>query len=177
MSDDVANMLIDGKVGIIRTDTIYGIIGRADNEETVERIFDIKGRSPNKPPIVLIAEKSHFFDQPNQTQQKILDQSWPGKISFIIESPSAPFWIERGSGQVAYRFPGDEQLQKLILKTGPLVAPSANPQNLAPAASVQAAIDYFGDQVDFFVDGGEVIDTAPSQLVSLDEHGTQLRLR
>lgn len=44
----VATLLKSGAVGIIPTDTVYGIVGSLFNQATVERIYDIKGRDPKK---------------------------------------------------------------------------------------------------------------------------------
>ena len=46
--------------------------------------------------------------------------------------------------------PAKPSLRRLVRQTGPLVAPSANPQGLDPAQTVAQARAYFGDTVDFY---------------------------
>lgn len=173
----VIDMLKRGAIGVLRTDTIYGIVGRADNERAVERIYDLKNRDGDKSPIVLVSSLDDLFDEPTVDEQKLLDEVWPGKVSVIIPTAHAPKWLERGNRSVAYRLPAYEELRSLVAQTGPLIAPSANLQGEKPAESVDEAMKYFGDQVDFYVDGGKVEDLTPSQLLRLTEDGEVERLR
>ena len=52
--EQVVNILKNGGVGILATDTIYGLVGSALNKQTVSRILKIKERAPEKTFIVLI---------------------------------------------------------------------------------------------------------------------------
>ena len=174
---EIAAWLVDGKVGVLRTDTLYGLVCRADNQVAVERIYRVKGRDNDKSPIVLIANQQQLFDGPTPVMGQFLETVWPGKISVIIPSASAPRWIERRNTSVAYRLPGSAWLRSLLAWTGPLIAPSANPEGQPPAQTIQQAIDYFGNSVDFYVDSGEVIDESPSQLLRMNVAGEIERLR
>lgn len=174
----VVELLLAGKVGILRTDTLYGVVARADELAAVQSVFAVKGRDDNKSPIVLIGEVEQMFNQPSAVERRLLDDVWPGKVSVILDADEhAPEWLTRGNGSIAYRLPADRALRELLQKTGPLIAPSANPQGLAPARTVKEAEKYFGDTVDFYVDGGEVTDLAPSQLLRIDASGEVERLR
>ena len=73
--------------------------------------------------------------------------------------------------------PALDELQLLVRSTGPLIAPSANPQGMQPAMNVRDARYYFTDKVDFYVDGGTVDDPQPSRLVRLKSDGEVERLR
>ncbi len=171
----VVTALRAGQIGVIRTDTIYGLVGLASNQETVERIFKVKGRRPTNPVLVLIFDEKDLFD-PYDTSQ-FMGSLWPGKNTIILPSPLAPAWVTRGVGSVAYRLPADEDLISLIRESGPLVAPSANPEGEEPARTIDQAIAYFGEAVDFYVDGGEVTDNTPSSLLRPMSDGTIERLR
>lgn len=52
----VEDILNKGGVAIIPTDTLYGIVARADYKKAVERIYQIKGRNTKKPLIILITD-------------------------------------------------------------------------------------------------------------------------
>lgn len=174
--DELVTTLRSGGVAVIRTDTIYGIVARADNEASVERIYTIKQRSPNKSPIVLLAKQENIFDVPSAYELAMVGDLWPGKNSIIFPTAQAPAWLERGNESIAYRIPDDERLRELLEKTGPLIAPSANPEGLPPAMNVKEAIEYFGDLVDIYVDGGQITDNTPSRLFKITNAGLE-RLR
>lgn len=167
-SDDLVATLQAGGVAVIRTDTLYGIVARADDEQAVTRVYDIKHRDQTKSPIVLIADQSQLYDAPADGIVPTLELMWPGPYSIILPGEHAPHWISRDNGSVAYRIPARDDLRYLLRQTGPLIAPSANPEGQPPAATIQQAIDYFGDVVDLYVDGGEVTDTRPSTLLRFD---------
>ncbi len=174
---EIVRILEAGGIGVIRTDTLYGLVGLASDEAAVERIFVLKGRDADKSPIVLISETRQLFDEPGLTVTHYLETVWPGPVSVILPSVKAPIWIRRSNGSVAYRLPDDDGLRLLLQQVGPLIAPSANPQGMPPATSIDEAIHYFSDKVDFYVDGGPVMNAEPSRLVRFDEHGKVTRLR
>jgi len=162
--------ILDGKIAIIPTDTIYGIVGSALNEDTVENIYEIKGRKPEKPFIVLISllkDLSLFGVSLNQLQRKFLNRVWPGPVSVILPCADKKFkYLNRGTKTLAFRIPNDKALINLLGKTGPLVAPSANPEGKEPAKNIKEAKSYFREKVDLYVDGGEIV-SEPSALVDL----------
>lgn len=176
LNDQVINALRDGKIAIMRTDTIYGIVARADNEAAVEQVYNLKGRTPSKPPIILIGRVEDMFSTPSEAERAFMAELWPGKNSLIVADAHAPRWITRGGGTVAYRLPDDENLQALLVKTGPLIAPSANPEGMEPAMDIDEAQSYFGDRISYYIDSGRVTDNTPSRLFRLTEAGLE-RLR
>ena len=150
----------DGVV-VLPTDTLYGLVGRALSKKAVEKIYQIKDRIENKPFIVLI---SSYKDLDNlgikieERKMKILKKVWPGKVSVILRSDLDKWnYIDRGVGTIAFRMigPRNKNLYNLIKKVGPLVAPSANPEGIAPAENIKEAKNYFKDQVSLYIDGGK----------------------
>lgn len=172
----VAGTLQRGGIGILRTDTLYGIVARADDEAAVSRVYRLKHRNKAKSPIVLIASPQQLFDEPSDDEQKLIHDVWPGKVTVVLASKKAPVWIRRGNNSVAYRLPASPALRQLLETTGPLIAPSANPENSPPAMSIEEAYQYFGDSVDVYIDGGRVNDEAPSQILRIAD-GQVERLR
>lgn len=169
---DLAQIIGSGGIGILPTDTIYGIVGLASSKSSTDRVYDTKGRTPDKPPIVLITSIDQMLDTPSPAAKKALDQYWPGANSIILPAPSAPNWLTRGTTTVAYRLISTDatpqtdlfSLYHLINITGPLIAPSANPEGLPPAKNIDQARAYFGNNVDFYINGGTIKNTLPSRL-------------
>lgn len=176
-SPEVASVLNSGGIVVLRTDTIYGVVARADNEQAVRRVYELKGRDETKSPIVLIANTSQLFDTVSEDAHARVRKFWPGKTSIIFPSNEAPAWIRRSNRSVAYRLPNNDGLRELLQQTGPLIAPSANPQGTRPAMNIEEAVTYFGDKVDLYIDGGQVDDNTPSRLFILHENGEMEQLR
>lgn len=162
---DAASQINSGDIGVLKTDTIYGVVASASNNQAVERVYSAKGRTATKSPIVLIASIKQLFDDYADEVYDYLNQMWPGPNSIILPSTKAPDWITRGNESVAYRLPADANLRELLAKTGPIIAPSANPEGQPPAASITEAMRYFSDEIDFYVDSGSIdASISPSQL-------------
>lgn len=175
----VVAVLEAGGIVLARTDTIYGILARADDQNAVERVFDVKGRSDYKSPIVLIADREQMLVPLPAAQYELSLTVWPGKVTIAIpvDKETAPHWLHRGNDEFGHRMPAHEELRALIAQTGPLIAPSANPEGKDPAMDIAEAIAYFGDKIDLYVDNGRVEETSPSQLLRIDENGNIERLR
>ena len=170
----IASILSSGGVGIIPTDTLYGVVGSALNKKTVERIYKLRRRDLKKPMIILISSKNDlkkFGIKINSQQEKVLKKIWPGKISVILDCPLKKYaYLHRGTKTLALRFPKDRWLINFMKKTGPLVAPSANLAGKEPAKNFTEAKKYFGKKVDFFVDKGK-LKSEPSTLIRLSKNG------
>ena len=174
---EIVRLLNEGGIGILRTDTLYGVVAKASDESAVQRVYELKERAEHKSPIVLIGNQTQIVDMVSPTLEARLGEVWPGPVSVIIPSTQAPLWIRRGNASVAYRLPNNDELRRLIEQTGPLIAPSANPEGLVPAMNIEQAEAYFGDNVDFYIDGGMVTEAAPSQLIRISNDGEVNRLR
>lgn len=174
---EITRILMAGGIGVLRTDTLYGIVALASSEAAVRRIYELKGRDDHKSPIVLIDSIDQIHDRLSEPHRSYVETVWPGPVSVIVPSRLAPTWLRRGNDSVAYRMPQADDLRGLIRTTGPLIAPSANPQGMQPAMNIREARYYFGDKVDFYVDGGQVDDPQPSRLLRLEPDGEVTRLR
>lgn len=176
--DNLVEVLKSGGIGILPTDTIYGIVGSALMPKTVARIYRLRRRNPKKPMIVLLglADDVKKFDVPIDAKtKKILSEIWPRKVSVIL--PIAPRkvqalqkfkYLHRGTGALAFRVPKPAWLRKLLAETGPLVAPSANFEGEPPATNIRAAKKYFGKKVDFYVDAGRLVSRS-STLIKIEK--------
>jgi len=166
--EGVIESLSRNGIGVIPTDTIYGLVGSALSKSAVERIYQVKGRDPQKPLIVLIGQLSDVEGFGVNLDKDLIDKLakfWPGKVSVILNCPGEKFsYIHRGKDAIAFRLPAKQELVDLIKKVGPLVSPSANPEGLIPARSIEDARNYFGQKVDFYVDEGPLEET-PSTLI------------
>lgn len=104
----------------------------------------------------------------NDKERELTGKLWPGKVSIILECPYPEFkYLHRGANTIAFRLPKKESLVGLIKETGPLVAPSANPEGREPAKTITESKQYFGDEVDFYLDEGQVV-SLPSTVVAIE---------
>ncbi len=147
-----------GGVGVLKTDTIYGLVGSALNKKAVQRVYKIKKRNYQKPLIVLISsltDLKKFGISLSPSSSAMIAKFWPGPVSIILPCGSSKFkYLHRGTKSIAFRLPKLIKLRNLLKSTGPLVAPSANIEGFPPAKNIREAESYFGNAVDFYIDSG-----------------------
>ncbi|MFA5871636.1 MAG: L-threonylcarbamoyladenylate synthase [Parcubacteria group bacterium] len=147
-------------IGVIPTDTIYGVVASALSKKAVARAYKILSRNPKKPFIILISsikDLELFGVILDNDAKRILKKLWPGKVSVILPSPGNNFrYLHRGTKSLAFRLPRKKSLTELLGKTGPLISTSANPEGKKPAVTVAGAKKYFDNKVDFFVNAGKL---------------------
>ncbi|MDD5750631.1 MAG: L-threonylcarbamoyladenylate synthase [Candidatus Pacebacteria bacterium] len=174
ISSEAVRILINGGVGVLSTDTLYGLVGSAFEKKAVERIYELKKRSPRKPFIILISgteELERFGVALDDRLRDILGKLWPGPVSVILDCPSLASslsYLKPFEGTLAFRCPKPKWLNVLLREAGPLVAPSANPEGLAPAQTIAQAKAYFKDEVDFYCDAG-ALKGEPSTLLGIKD--------
>ena len=152
-------------IGVMPTDTLYGLVGSAFSKKAIDRIYKVKNRNKNKKLIVLISnlkDLEKFNIKITKEQKEVLQKFWPGKVSFVLNN-------------IAFRLPDKQKLIEILKKTGPLVAPSANPEGLKPAKNITEAQKYFGNSVDFYLAGGTLNGKA-SRLIKLEKNGKIIEL-
>jgi L-threonylcarbamoyladenylate synthase len=173
-NQNLIKALKEGGIVVMPTDTIYGIVGSALRQGTVERIYKVRNRQEDKPCIILIAGLSELekFSIAISLEQKEAIGSFIKPTSFILDCPGEQFaYLHRGTGTLSFRIPQDKFLREMLAQTGPLIAPSANPEGMQPAQNLAQAKEYFKDQVDLYIDGGEVTGSA-SRVVKLHIDGS-----
>lgn len=173
---DITRALKAGGIALVRTDTIYGIIALAANEAAVEKVYAAKHRNPAKQCIVLIPDANSIPTHAGYiARYSSLDQP---PTSVIVPKSDEPEWLLRGGDTIAYRVVRDAFLKRVVETVGPVIAPSANPESLEPARTIEEARAYFGDTVDVYVDGGEVPEgVQASRIIQVKEDGTVTTIR
>ena len=177
MDEKLISLIKNGGVAVIPTDTIYGVVGSALNPKTVERIYRLRKRAADKQMIILISslnDLNHFNIQLTKKQIKFFKKIWPNPVSVVLFCPDDKFsYLHRGVKTLAFRMPKNDQLLNLLKKVGPLVAPSANFEGEKPSENIDQAKKYFGDRIDFYIDGGS-IKSNPSTLVEFEKDSLKI---
>lgn len=170
-TSELVRSLLRGELAVIPTDTLYGLVACADNMQAVERVYDIKQRDRSKACIVLIDSPERILDFGVAGQ--LLPEAnnyWPGPVSLVMPVDEEKWHhITRGLGTIAFRVPGVPALRELLAQTGPLIAPSANPESLPVAKTIDEAEAYFGDKVQLYIDGDTLVGKA-STIIDLTSH-------
>lgn len=167
---EVVRLLRNGAVGVLPTDTIYGIVTSAYNKPAVARLYKAKHRA-GKPGTVIAADIDQLIELGIDARYlRRAAALWPNPISVVLPDQPHLSYLDQGKHSLAVRIPLSAPIHKLLRSTGPLLTSSANLTGLPPAISIRQAQEYFGDTVDFYVDGGTLVQLQPSTIVRLTEN-------
>jgi L-threonylcarbamoyladenylate synthase len=166
-SDKLITNLASGQVGVLPTDTLYGLVCAAHNPEAVARLYALKSRE-QKPGTVIAASLEQLQELGLKRRYlTAVEQYWPASLSVIIPCGTELSYLHQGKWSLAVRIPDSPNLRAFLQKTGPLLTSSANAPGQPPALTIAQAQEYFGDNVDFYVDGGDLSGRAPSTIIRI----------
>ena len=156
------------------TETVYGLGACADSSAGVARIFEAKGRPPDKPLILHvadIAQAKRYTRGWDARAQKLAEHFWPGPLTLVLEAaPGLAPEVTAGGSTVAVRAPGHDVALALIAACGrPIAAPSANLSGEPPPTTAAGVVATLDGRIPLVVDGGETPHRIPSTLLLLTE--------
>ncbi|MEE0858983.1 MAG: L-threonylcarbamoyladenylate synthase [Acutalibacteraceae bacterium] len=154
------DLLKNGELVGIPTETVYGLAANALDGKAVEKIFKAKGRPMDNPLIVHISDISQVeslvkdFSEKAQALAKVF---WPGPLTIIMPcSDNVPNQVTAGLDTVAIRFPSHKTARDIINCAGvPLAAPSANLSGSPSPTTAMHVYNDLKDRIPLIIDGGE----------------------
>ncbi len=154
-----ADILRNGGLVAMPTETVYGLAANALDNDAVERIFAAKERPHWDPLIVHICDGTMLLRvvrEVSVTAQKLMEQIWPGPLTLLLpRHPKLPDAVTAGRDLVGVRMPAHPAARALIRAAAlPLAAPSANRfGHISPTTAQHVLADLEG-RIDAVLDGG-----------------------
>ena len=166
---EIVQLLKSGAVGVIPTDTVYGLVAQATHQKAIERLYTLKHR--DSPPGTMIGASAKDFSELGFSMEKLahVQHYWPASLSVVVDATPLPPYLKQDRGALPLRVPDNAELQQLLQATGPLMTTSANAHGEPTSVTARMAQHYFGDAVDFYVDGGDLSGRPPSTIIGLGE--------
>jgi len=168
---ELIRMIRAGAVGVLPTDTIYGVVAAADNPIAVAKMYALKQREHKPGPTIAASVEQLIRLGVDPAIIRQVTRFWPAALSIVLPLRPGLSYIDQGLGASPFRVVSDTTIAKLLEKTGPLVTSSANQPGEPPAMNIAEAQDYFSDQVDFYVDSGQLENRQPSTIATLGASG------
>ena len=176
--DTVSKIIAKGGIIIFPTDTVYGIGCDPYNKKSVESIYKIKHREPEKLFPVLgysvdILKKIAAFDE---NAQKIIRNFWPGQVTIVTKIKDEKIKTSMGlDKKIAVRVPNNECILSLLKECHLLIGTSANISGQNSFSNADDCIKNLKDY-DAIIDGGEIQSKGESTIIEcVDEQVKILR--
>lgn len=172
--DESATLLLNGGVGILPTDTVYGLVARARDTAAVDMLYTLKPRE-FKPGTLIAASVDQLVDLGFKRRYiSVIEQYWPGPVSVVIPAGPELAYMHLGKGSFPVRIPNTPELVELLHQTGPLLTTSANHPDEPTATTITEAQAVFGNRVAFYVDGGDLSGRAPSTILRVVDDAVEV---
>ncbi len=154
-----ARVLRQGGLVAFPTETVYGLGADALNPQAVLRIFAIKGRPPDNPLIVHIAQEEHLLEVAREIPESawvLADAFWPGPLTLVLpRHEQVPRETTGGLETVAVRMPDSRIALALIRAVGrPIAAPSANLSGRPSPTAAEHVYEDLQGRIELILDGG-----------------------
>ena len=155
-----AELLRQGEVVALPTETVYGLAANALDPRAVEKIYAIKERPAHNPIIVHIAglemARACAADWP-PAAENLATAFWPGPLSIVIpRAKTIPAIVTAGGDTVALRWSSHPFMQATIQACAfPLAAPSANPSNQLSPTNAAHVAQRLSHKIRLIIDGGQ----------------------
>ncbi|MCK5119086.1 MAG: threonylcarbamoyl-AMP synthase [Candidatus Latescibacteria bacterium] len=167
-------VLCEGGVIVVPTETVYGLGADAFDPGAVRRVYAIKGRDFAKPLSLLVSDERMLREvvaAVPDVARELMRRFWPGPLTLVFKASDAvPREALGGGDTVAVRLSSSPVVRTLLDLYGrPLTATSANRSGCGPARSAQEAMAWVGEGVDLILDGGPSGNEAPSTVVDVSE--------
>lgn len=175
-----AEIIKNGGIVGIPTETVYGLGADASDPDAVEKIFTAKGRPADNPLIVHLAD---FSDAEKYTSaipelaKKIADKFCPGPLTIVLpKNDRIPSITSGGLDTVGIRIPSHKTMHRIIELSGcPIAAPSANTSGLPSPTSAAHVMDDMSGKINAVVDGGQSEFGVESTVIAI-ENETSVRI-
>lgn len=167
-----ADLLRQGAIAAIPTDTLYGLAADPFSPAAVQRIFTIKDRATERAlPLVaasLAQVVAHLGDLP-PIGQRLAERFWPGPLTLVVAAPATLARDVTGGGAtVGVRVPAHAVTRALCDGCGvPLTATSANISGQPPTSDPDDVAQRLGARLDLLVDAGVTPGGPPSTIVDV----------
>lgn len=165
-------ILKNGGIVAIPTDTLYGFAANALDEAAVERVFRLKRRSPSQALPLLLADADDIERWAVAIPDAVwplAERFWPGPLTLVLRRSAAiPDVVCAGGDTVALRVPDHDVPRSIARSLGaPLTGTSANRSGGPGVTSASAVRDEFSGEIELVIDGGSALDGRPSTVLDL----------
>ena len=169
-----AEILRQGGLCAVPTETVYGLAGNGLSPETVEEIYAVKDRPARKPLSLMVPDASWLercgVEMP-EAAYVLAEKFWPGPLTIVVKAAKhIPGVVLSGGDTVGLRCP-DHPLTLALLREldFPLAAPSANPSGAPSPKTEEEVSAYFDGKIGAILRGGKCGIGKESTIIDLSE--------
>lgn len=167
--NETIDVLSDGGVILYPTDTVYGLGANIFDKCAVNKIYNLKKRSKDKPLSICVSDVQNISLVANLgvEQENFVSDYLPGPYTFLLNKKDiVPWYVTPFTDKVGVRVP-DSFISRLISSIFPIVTTSANISNNVTLNNPIDILEQLDDEVDLVLDVGVLDGNKPSTVIDL----------
>lgn len=161
-------ILKEGRLVVLPTDTVYGVGTLAFNGKAVESIYAAKDRPIEKAIPVLIGDLEHLEKVAidiSDSARRLAARFWPGPLTILVPKRADLPESVSATSTVGVRVPDHDVARALLRAAGPMAVTSANISGGQSPVTAEEVYEQLGGRVDLIIDAGKTPGGVPSTLV------------
>jgi L-threonylcarbamoyladenylate synthase len=163
VSEDFERCIADGGIVLFPADTVYGLACDPENADAVRRLYELKGRPPDKPAAVMFFSVEPAVTGLAPRTVKAAHALLPGPVTLLVPNPEGRFPLAGGGAVLGLRVP-DLPLLAAVRRT--VLQSSANAAGGPDAGRLDEVPRAIREGADLVIDGGDLPGT-PSTVIDL----------
>ncbi|MGD2106761.1 MAG: L-threonylcarbamoyladenylate synthase [Nitrosopumilaceae archaeon] len=169
--EKASKIISKGGVVVFPTDTVYGIGCDPYNKSSVEKIYQIKKRSKEKPLPILGYSMSTINEivQFDDKSKKIAEVFWPGPLTLVLKLKDDKLKEILRVNKIGVRVPNNQCLLDILRDSKFLIGTSANYSGESSFTNSKECSEKL-KEYDIFVDGGNISSKGESTILEIS-HG------
>lgn len=157
----IVEILQNGGVGVIPTDSVYALTCLKSNKEGIEKILKISGKTEKKAKLSLLCKDlkevaDHTLPYDNHIF-KSMKRYLPGPYTFILNANnSVTKFFKNNKKEIGIRIPDNQIVQDILAELNePLISTSLSTEeaHMREVVDIEEIENSFKGKVDFVIDG------------------------
>ena len=155
--EQVVNVLKEGGLVVIPTDTLYAVACDALNPKAIEKVCKLKGINPEKTNLSILCDGISMVSDYAKFDNyafKLMKENTPGPFTFLFRAAASLPRAFKGRKIVGVRIPDCEPVREIVERLGnPLLSTSIKYQDEDYTVNPDLIEEEYADKVDLMLKG------------------------
>jgi len=171
-----ASILKEGGLVVVPTETRYGLLARADDDMTLDKMFAVKKRPLQMPTAIFCQSVDHCWElgRQNEAASALAKKFLPGPLTLILKATKDWNRFVTPDRRIGIRYSSSPVVSGLLQNVSfPVTATSANRSGAGESDSIEQIHALFGSEIDLYLDAG-ILDGDVSTVVDCTSSPIQI---
>ena len=160
--DQAVALLLRGDLVVAPTETRYGLLARADDSKSLEKLYRAKDRDRAAAVAIFVdsIEALDTYGVMTPSARRLAKRFMPGPLTLVLTAADETTLPVESDGRVGLRVSSSPVVKAILEKVRkPLTATSANLTGHGEAETIDQVVEAFAGDVALYLDGGRLAGT------------------